>query len=432
MHISSYCKIFPANGSGKSFLIYSTKNAAIAEVPAALLRRIQKGQSIPEKDERLLRRLGVLVADPVRGKKRMLGFMDALNRASRFLSIKLVMNLDCNLSCRYCFEGNRKGKFYMTENTSDQFVEFVKSRLGEKIEEVFITFYGGEPLLSKQLIISVAKKLKAMTERRGVSFRFALQTNGTLLTKKTVRELRPLGLAEAYVTVDGPKSNHDAFRPHKSGRGSFETIIKNMQDVCDLVDLQPGGNFTRDNYEQFPTLLDHFIASGLTPDKLSSVSFYTVVSETADVLPDFNEGCSSMSEPWLVGAALMLREEILKRGYRMTRLLPVVCMMEHKSNILVNYNGDIYKCPSLIGRKEFCVGNIRSGIYDFQASHNLDNWKNKDCLNCEYLPLCFGGCRYMKYIRDGNMNGVECKKPYLDATLEAMVKQDIKYGLTSA
>jgi hypothetical protein len=37
----------------------------------------------------------------------------------------------------------------------------------------------------------------------------------------------------------------------------------------------------------------------------------------------------------------------------------------------------------------------------------------------------------MKLVRDGNMEGVDCKKPYFDATLEAMVKQDIRYGLCS-
>lgn len=46
------------------------------------------------------------------------------------------------------------------------------------------------------------------------------------------------------------------------------------------------------------------------------------------------------------------------------------------------------------------------------------------------LPLCFGGCRYMKLVRDGNMSGVDCKKQYYDVTLEALVKQDIKYGVT--
>jgi len=429
MKLSNYCKIFPVDGAGKSFLIYSTRNAAIAEVSLGFLRRIQKGQPISEKDRRLFKRLGILVADPVHERKRMLGFMDSMNRASRFLSIKLVMNLHCNLSCRYCFEGNRKGKFYMKQETADVFAEFVKAKLGGEIEEVFITFYGGEPLLSKKLIAYVANKLQNITKSRGVSFSFALQTNGTLLTRETVMELKPLGLAEAYVTVDGPKENHDTFRPYKSGRGSFDTIMKNMQAVCVLTDLQPGGNFTRDNYEKFPELLDYFIGLGLTPDRLSSVGFYTVLSESPDVLPDFNEGCSSLNEPWLPDAGLMLREEILKRGYLMDRLLPVVCMMEHKNNILVNYNGDIYKCPSLIARRELCVGNIKTGMRDYRSSHHLDNWKNDECLACAYLPLCFGGCRAMKFVRDGNMEGVDCKKAYLDATLETMVKQDIRYGL---
>jgi uncharacterized protein len=93
----------------------------------------------------------------------------------------------------------------------------------------------------------------------------------------------------------------------------------------------------------------------------------------------------------------------------------------------VNYDGGIYKCSGLIGREEFKVGDIASGIKNYHSSHNLDNWKNEGCLSCAYLPLCFGGCRYMKFIRDGNMDGVDCKKQYLDATLEAAIRQDIKY-----
>ncbi len=373
----------------------------------------------------------------------MLRLPEELNRASRLLSIKLVMNLDCNLACRYCFEGNRKGRFYMSQEIADEFVNFVRARItsqrlsmetrrqkgGGFIDEVFITFYGGEPLLSRKLIVHTARKLKTLAGRLGKAFSFALQTNGTLLTKEVVQELRPLGLAEAYVTVDGPRENHDAFRPYKSGRGSFDVIMRNVQDVCGLVDLKLGGNFTKDNYRSFPGFLDYLIESGLTPDKVPSVGCFTVVSEGADVLPDYRGGCSSVNESWLFSSGPFLREEILRRGYHGERLTPVVCMMEHWNNFLVNYNGDIYKCPCLIGRKEFCVGNIKTGVNDFRTSHNLDNWKNEQCLNCSYLPLCLGGCRYMKFVRDGNMDGVDCKKPYFDATLEAFVKQDIRYDL---
>ena len=125
---------------------------------------------------------------------------------------------------------------------------------------------------------------------------------------------------------------------------------------------------------------------------------------------------------------MYLREEILKRGYRMDRVIPVSCMMELKQRVVINYNGDIYKCAGLIGRREFCVGNLKSGVKDYRRSHHLDNWKNEKCLACVYLPLCFGGCRYMKLLQEGSMEGIDCKKPYFDAALESLVLQDIKYA----
>ena len=105
-------------------------------------------------------------------------------------------------------------------------------------------------------------------------------------------------------------------------------------------------------------------------------------------------------------------------------------MLEYGTDIIVNYDGGICRCPGFIGMEKFKSGDIFSGLKDF--SHSRNNWKNEKCLDCAYLPLCFGGCRYMKLVRDGNMDGVDCKKAYLDATLEAVVKQDIKYGLPSA
>jgi len=35
----------------------------------------------------------------------------------------------------------------------------------------------------------------------------------------------------------------------------------------------------------------------------------------------------------------------------------------------------------------------------------------------------------MKLMRDGRIDDVDCRKPYLDATLEAFIRQEIKYKL---
>ena len=63
------------------------------------------------------------------------------------------------------------------------------------------------------------------------------------------------------------------------------------------------------------------------------------------------------------------------------------------------------------------MGDVRTGVRDYRASHGLDAWKNDECLACAYLPLCFGGCRYMQLLRTGAMQGLNCQKEYFDRTL---------------
>jgi len=242
--------------------------------------------------------------------------------------------------------------------------------------------------------------------------------------------LKPLGLQGVKVTLDGPAEIHDKFRPFKSGTGSFETILRNVKDVCDLTFVHIGGNYTQEHFKEFPRLLDDLATAGLTPDKIREIKFDPVVNETSEFAPpDFHDGCESNNEPWISDAGIFLREEILKRGYRTPRILPVTCFAEFKSNFVVNYDGSLYKCPGLIGREQYRVGDLLRGPIDYRESHGLDAWKNDTCLACAYLPLCFGGCKYVKAMRNGDMQGVSCQKEYFDRTLGALVSQDIRYDL---
>jgi uncharacterized protein len=427
--LSSYYKILPGNETTDDCIFFSTKKAAMIQAPRALLEDVSNN-NLPADEEETLRRLGFLVADATSEHEEMLGFMKRLNSANKRLSITAVLNLDCNLACKYCFEGNRKGRFYMSQETAALFLDFISLQdLSEK-EEIKVVFYGGEPLLSMELIIHLSKEIKAIADRKGVGYKFSLITNGTLLTPGVVEKLKPLGMTSAGVTLDGPREVHDLLRPFKSGRGSFDAIVKNLKKVCSMLSVQIGGNFTKASYDKVPYLLDYLLESGLTPDKVLGVKFDPVTRESDEfALADFHDGCASPNEPWLFDASLFVREEILKRGYPTPRIMPIACALEYRDSIVVNYDGSIYKCTGFIGRESLQIGDIRNGIKDYPISHNLDNWKNKECLDCAYLPLCFGGCRYMKYVRDGNMDGVDCRKPYLDATLETLVKQDIRHGL---
>jgi len=432
MNLSRYIRKYSSGNNSRNVILYSTKNAAIVELPKNMAKRLPSCD-LSEEDRKTLISNGFLVKDPEKEKREFLHYVDELNALNKSLSIKLVMNLDCNLACRYCFEGTRKGKHYMTKQTADDFISCVKDTISrqEDIREILITYYGGEPLLSKELIISISERLKSFARDRGLRLKLFLMTNGTLLTKETVKRMKPLGLKEACITLDGPAHIHNSFRPFKNGSGSFDMILKNIREIRKQVAINLNGNFVRQNFQRFPALLDQLKDEGIDISGLRSVQFSPVVAESEEFgPPGFHEGCASVNEPWFFRASVWLRDEILKRGGRQARMEPGLCMMEYKNNILVNYDGGIYKCPGLIGREAYKIGDIKTGIKDYRTSHDLDNWKNEECLDCAYLPLCFGGCRYMKLIREGSMDGVDCKKPFFDACLETLVKQDIRYGLT--
>ncbi len=357
----------------------------------------------------------------------MLAYIDQMNAASTTLKPIVVLNLDCNLACVYCFEGSRKGKYFLSKQTADDFHEFISNRIDGK-EEVDITFYGGEPLLSFDMIGNISERIKSLADDLRISYRFSLITNGTLLTRRVVEQLKPLGMKSASVTLDGPRESHNHSRPFKSGAGSsFDTVLRNLQEVWDLTDVHVGGNFTRTNYQAFPGLLDSLIQSGLGPDRIASVRFDAVFNEGKEFSPDFRGGCLSINEPWLAEAGTFLRKQILLHGFRAEEVQPAVCMIERPDLLVVNWDGGLYKCTGLIGRSEYCVGTLKTGMGDYAVTHNLGHWKNEECLACCYLPLCFGGCRYLKLIRDGNMQGLDCKKDYFDRTLQALVLQEVIY-----
>jgi uncharacterized protein len=427
VHFSNYIKRYPYKEKPGYHLLYSTRSAATVLLQDNLTGPLE-GNALQPSELKTLQRLGILVADANQEKQSMYGYLDAMNSMSAHFNALVVMTLDCNLSCKYCYEGTMKGNHYMSRETADLVVDFIGKSLRPGKKSLNVDFYGGEPLLHTGRIRDISERLMRIAEKRGVSYSFTLVTNGTLLTRKTARELAGLGLKSVCITLDGPRDNHNAFRPYKSGTGSFDLIIRNIREVSGIVEVGIGGNFHKDNYEDFPGLLDYLLGEGLTPDNISHVKFAPISKTHSEFAPpDFNDGCASVNEPWLFEAGTFLREEILRRGFKAQRIIPSPCVIEIKDDIVANYDGTLYKCPGLIGKKEFIIGDLQSGIVDYRDSYNLDSWKNDDCIDCEYLPICFGGCRFMKLLRDGNIDGVDCKRPYLDSILETFVLQDLKY-----
>lgn len=425
MQLSRYIKSFPCPNKTGRVLLVATRTCAVLELSEHLWTRIRDNGALSDVNRETLREVGVLVTDRDRERSEMLDNFQQANAMKRPFTALVTLTLECNLACPYCYEDPFRGRFAMDDTTTNDLVSFLTGKMKDGLD-VKVDFYGGEALLALPRLKDIAGRLSAAAAEHGVGFSFGAITNGTLLTRPVVEELLPLGFESARLTLDGPPDIHDRQRPFVSGAGSFTAIINNIRETCDLIGIELGGNYTRENYRRFPELLDILQERGIGPDSLSAVGFFPIIPKAdGSRSAECSTACASGDEPWMIEAGLYLRGEIMRRGFPVPRLRTNACMVEFDSDIVVGYDGSFYKCPAFMGDESLRVGSLAEGINDYRESHNLDVWKTDECLECAYLPLCFGGCRFLAKLKTGKIDAVDCRKELLDASLETIVRQDL-------
>jgi len=428
MQLSRYLKVYPCPEKPGRVLLVATRRCSVMELSGEMWDKIRNGGELPEKELSTLARLGVLVPDRDAEREEMRGTFDTINNTSRRIEVTATLTLECNLACPYCYEDPFRGHFVMSRETADLLVQRLTERMSAGLD-VGVDFYGGEALLQLELLKSIAARLGEAAAKHSVTFSFNIFSNGVLLTQAVVQQLLPLGLAAIRLTIDGPPDIHNTQRPFVSGAGSFDRIISNLLAVHKLVPVDLGGNYTRDNFRRFPELLDIMIEQGLDPACMKEVSFSPVMPKSdGSVAGDRGSACACTAEPWAIEAGVFLRGEVIRRGFPVAKIKPGACMIEFKNDLVVGYDGSLYKCPVFMGQEQLRVGSLADGIGDYSQSHNLDLWKNGECLDCAYLPLCFGGCRFFRRLKTGAIDGVDCRRTMLDATLETIVRQDLGLG----
>ncbi len=134
----------------------------------------------------------------------------------------------CNLKCVHCY-AHAKDMAYNNEMSTHQGKELIDdlARFGAPV----ILFSGGEPLVRKDL-----PELAEYAVEKGM--RAVISTNGTLITSKTARILKDIGLSYVGISLDGMQEINDRFRGIKGAFQSALRGIKNCQDAGIKVGLR--------------------------------------------------------------------------------------------------------------------------------------------------------------------------------------------------
>ncbi len=117
----------------------------------------------------------------------------------------LAVSRSCNLSCRYCYEGDGKRDApLMTSKTALKALQLAASS-GKPFN---VQLSGGEPLLAAGTVFAVLECIR----REALPATVALQTNGTLLDRETIKRLRGYAPLSIGVSVDGPPGLQESLR----------------------------------------------------------------------------------------------------------------------------------------------------------------------------------------------------------------------------
>ena len=323
-----------------------------------------------------------------------------------------ILSERCNLACKYCFVGSDtcgKGissvkdmSLDVAEKAIDVFArQLEQSDCDYTKNESNIIFFGGEPLLKFDVLKYVVQRIKEISKTRPVlrNTNTAIITNGTLLNEDKITALNDMGVAVS-ISIDGFTKEANAMRVDNAGVETFERVLHILEIYKKLNVDAPSLSvtLTKKTIEDLPSMVDlvrNFNVQGFG---------YNVLLKRDNSQDDI-EYYEAASD-FIIDSFLALRKHGVYEDRIMRKLNAFANSKIHYSDCGATSGGQILFAPD--GRIGICQGlmanseNYVANVWDenFIASKH-DAWKNwsrlipiynDECLSCEALGICGGGC----------------------------------------
>lgn len=174
----------------------------------------------------------------------------------RLQELILLPTEKCNLRCTYCYEDFKIGR--MSETTQRGVELYLEQRVPQ-LTSLRFSWFGGEPLVAKDIVLRLSRFANALCDRYGVEFLGGLTTNAYHLDLETFKQLLACGQDFFQITLDGWREKHDQVRRFANGRGSFDRIWSNLiglKAVESDFEILLRIHVRRDNIDSLPTLIE--------------------------------------------------------------------------------------------------------------------------------------------------------------------------------
>jgi len=321
----------------------------------------------------------------------------------------------CNLNCSYCFYLSKEQLFH--HKTSKEYImspeilelytkQYIQSQ-PEGTKEVIFSWQGGEPTLLSLDFFRTAFELQNKYKPENMTVRNSLQTNGTLITDEMAQFFKENNFLIG-ISIDGPERLHNRYRQDRDGKGSFSRVMDGIEklkkhnvDFNTLTVVQDDNalhpeevyRFLKEagsGFIQFIPIVEPVLKSGR----------YTVSEKTVPSLL-WGEFLTRVFQDWLqkdIGTVFVQHFDLTLAQYMGE---PASLCVHNKycgKALAMEHNGDIYSCDHYVNPENH-LGHISMPLPETagsakQVTFGMNKYDTlpRECLDCRFLPLCYGGC----------------------------------------
>ncbi|HCL58157.1 MAG TPA: radical SAM/SPASM domain-containing protein [Spirochaetia bacterium] len=335
----------------------------------------------------------------------------------------LVGSYACNFACPYCYQGGIANKEdILSDEKLEAFIQFVIQYRKENKKEVYITLFGGEPLLKRNE--PMIRKIVEASKKENIPL--SVVTNGYYL-KEFLPILKDAPIHEIQVTFDGDQEIHDKRRVLKDGTKSFQKIFEGLEAALQsFLPLHIRLITDRETLPSFPALAEKLDRIGVL--KLPKHLFKTSLGRNYELLDSYQrpKDLFSLDEMYREYTDLMVKNPILAKLHTPSYFGITQIVKERemylpsfdtcpagKSEFVFDYSGNIYGCTASCGREGYEIGQFYPELVWNEKA--LLEWKTRsiltieECKDCPVGVVCGGGCGVIANDENGKVQSPNCK-----------------------
>lgn len=327
---------------------------------------------------------GLVVPVEIDELKRIEKHFYKISTRDDILMFTIILSMACNYRCKYCFEGDRThNKQVMSEETIEATAKFIADRYNElpNVKTVQIKWFGGEPLLHLDII----EKIYSELDKYNIPTEYWMFSNGRLLTSDYVERLSKYKQSNhaISITIDGLSETNAEIKG--CSKDDLAIVLNNIKNAQEKLNITLKINVCESNKHELTAIMDLLANMNIS----IKVMLERIYGSNDSI--EYNEIYKLIHD---------IDKYVKDKRYKLTMIYHSdlkICEGNSVNHYTIAPDGALYKCENTANIKEYQCGSVFTGFKETEISHYFTDFNLEEkCINCKYLPICYGSCRYSR------------------------------------